>query len=294
MSLLLHPAIPKVRRYIYRALAALDAVFPWRRQVIVLAYHGIGRDEWRFGVSFDDFCQQIDRVIAAGYTPVTTGEIFRHIKEGAVLPKKCFAVTFDDGYRDILLVKHFLAKSGVCPTVFVLAEPEVAERDELGTGRQFLSTREMIELHSAGWEIGSHSATHADFSKLDTTALGREVARSKGILEKKLGLDIRFFAYPKGFHDGRIRGAVKAAGYLGAFSMDDGFISQSTEMYAVPRIGVDRTHTGREFDFIFLPSVIRFRQFVKATLTSVRALRLRINRLRRPLSPFGDRKYKTS
>lgn len=292
MPVLLHPAIPKVRRYVYRALAALNVAFSWRRQSIVLAYHGIGQDEWRFGVSFDDFCRQIERVMRAGYQPVKLEEIFRHIETGATLPKKSFAVTFDDGYRDVLLVKHYLKKRGIQPAVFVLAEPEAAERNELGTGRQFLSPREIVELHTAGWEIGCHSATHADFSQLDTEALEREVIRSKNILEKNLALNIRYFAYPKGFYDSRIRAAVKKAGYVGALSMDDGFIGSSTDVFAVPRIGVDRTHTDKEFDYIFLPSVVHFRQFVKAVLSGIRILRLSADRWLQS-SPFiRDRKYK--
>lgn len=291
MSVLLHPAIPKIRRHTYRVLAVLDVFFSWRRQAIVLAYHGIGRDKWRFGISFDDFCRQVERVMAAGYQPVTVADIFACIEKGVSLPKKSFAITFDDGYRDILLVKHFLAKRGICPTVFVLAEPESAIRNELGTNRQFLSSREVMELHAAGWEIGCHSATHADFSKLDRSALEREVARSKNILDKNLGLNIRYFAYPKGFYDSRIRAAVKKAGYVGALSMDDGFIGPSTDTFAVPRIGVDRTHTDEEFDYIFLPLAIRFRQSVKAALASTRALRLRSGRL---LALLGSRRYKAS
>lgn len=294
MPVLLHPAIPKVRRCIYRALAVLDAIVPWRRQVMILAYHGIGHDEWRFSASFDDFCRQIERVMAAGYRPVTLEMVFNHINTGMVLPKKSFAVTFDDGYRDILLVKHFLAKRGIRPAVFVLAEPEVAERAELGTGRQFLSAREVLELHAAGWEIGCHSATHADFSRLNTKALEYEVITAKRQLETDLGLSIRYFAYPKGFHDGRIRAAVERARYAGALSMDDGFIGRKTNVFAVPRIGVDRTHTEAEFSSIFLPSAIRFRQMVKAVLAGIRVLRLWLGRMRQTPAFSGDRKYKAS
>lgn len=294
MPVLLHPAIPRVRRYIYRALAALDVVLPWRRQVMVLAYHGIGRDKWRFGVSFDDFCRQIEQVMAVGYQPVTLEEIFRHIETGIALPKKSFAVTFDDGYRDILLVKHFLAKRGIRPTVFVLAEPDAAERKELGTRREFLSTREVLELHTAGWEIGCHSATHADFSELDAILLEREVSLAKSTLESNLGLTVRYFAYPKGFYDSRIRAVVKRAGYAGALSMDDGLIGRKTDGFSVPRIGVDRTHTEKEFGYIFLPSVICFRQAVKAVLGYARTFRLQIDQLKRSSLLDKNQKYKAN
>lgn len=273
MTLLLHPAIPKIRRYIYQILAVLDGIFPWRRQVVILAYHGIGRDEWRFSVSFNDFCRQIEQVMAAGYQPVTLEEVFAYIETEATLPKKSFAVTFDDGYRDVLVVKHFLAKKGIHPAVFVLAEPEGAERQELGTERHFLSRGEIFELRAAGWEIGCHSTTHADFSELSAEALEREVVTAKQYLEDHLGFTIRYFAYPKGFHDSRIRATVQRAGYRGALSMDDGFIGPKTDPYAVPRVGVDRTHAEAEFRQAFLPTVIFFRRGVKWGLRGVAFLR---------------------
>lgn len=273
MSVLLHSAIPKVRRHIYRALAALDAVLPWRRQVVILAYHGIGRDRWRFGVSFNDFCVQIEKILALGFHPVMLETIYEAIKKSERLPGKSFAITFDDGYRDILLVKHFLAKNGIRPTVFVLAEPEDAERKELGTERQFLSIGEISELHSAGWEIGCHSATHADFSELDAEAIEREIVTAKAILETKIGFTVRYFAYPKGFHNELIRATVKKAGYHGALSMDDGFIGPKTDPYALPRVGVDRTHAESEFRQTFLPTVIFFRRGVKWGLRGVMFLR---------------------
>lgn len=272
MSLLLHPAIPKFRRYIYRALALLDGVLPWRQQTVIFAYHGIGRDQWRFGVAFDDFSTQIEYLLTTGFRPVTLEAIYGAIEKGERLPGKTFAVTFDDGYQDILLVRHFLEKRGIRPAVFVIAESEAADRSELGTNRRFLSSYEIRELQAAGWEIGCHSATHADFSKLDAAALEREIAMAKSVLEAKIGFTVRYFAYPKGFHSEVIRAAVKRAGYRGALSMDDGFIGPETDLYALPRVGVDRTHTAEEFATTFLRTVTVFRLIVKSLLHHLQSI----------------------
>lgn len=273
-SILLHPAIPALRRSVYRTLAPLAMLFPGRRQTVVLAYHGIGRDQWRFGVTFDDFCAQIERVLALGFRPTTLDSVYEAIERKEELPGKSFVVTFDDGYKDILLVKRFLEKRDIRPAVFVLSEQGGADRTELGTGRQFLSQHEILELHTAGWEVGCHSASHADFSKLDAEALEREVVSAKKVLEEKLGFNIRYFAYPKGFHSELIRATVKRAGYRGALSMDDGFIGSTTDPYALPRVGVDRTHTMEEFGRTFLWPIIGFRLLVKAILQRVQSIEL--------------------
>lgn len=288
--MLLHPAIPKIRKRLYRALALVDWIFPWRHQTIVLAYHGIGRDSWRFSVQFDDFCAQIEYLITEGFRPVTLETVHTAIEKGKRIPGKSFAVTFDDGYQDILLVKHFLRKRGVQPTVFILAEPMMADREELGTNRRFLLDHELIELSAAGWEIGCHSATHTDFSQLDAEELEREVVAAKSLLEARLGTAVRYFAYPKGFHNASIRAAVQKTGYRAAFSMDDGFIGRATDLYALPRVGVDRTHTLDEFRTIFLHSVIAFRMAVKALLRSAQIL----SRFLHELDGFEKRKIETN
>ncbi len=45
-----------------------------------------------------------------------------------------------------------------------------------------------------------------------------------------------------------------------ALSMDAGFINQKTDLFKVPRVGVDRSHTFMEFKYIFSPSVIRIKK----------------------------------
>lgn len=282
MTLLLHPFIPKVRRFVYRALALVERVLPWREQTVIFAYHGIGSDEWRFGVAFDDFCAQIEHLLATGFRPVTLGAVYQAMAEGERLPGKTFAVTFDDGYQDILLVKSFLEVRGIQPAVFVIAEGERALQSELGTDRPFLALHEIRELQAAGWEISCHSATHADFSKLDAARLVREVTAAKSVLETRIGSAVRYFAYPKGFHTREIRALVKAAGYAGALSMDDGFIGPETDPYALPRVGVDRTHTLEEFGWIFLPTVIRFRSLVKVLLRFSQSCTERLHGLNAP------------
>lgn len=97
-------------------------------------------------------------------------------------------------------------------------EPAAAEPD--GT-RLMLSWEEAGELADHPLvTVGSHSHHHVSLDRLSSRRVRTEVARSKEILQDRLGGSIRYFAYPYGDHDHRVRDQVGAAGFEAAFGTD--------------------------------------------------------------------------
>jgi hypothetical protein len=78
-----------------------------------------------------------------------------------------------------------------------------------------------------------------------------------------LDTKIHFIAYPKGRYTKEILHETQKAGYAMGFSMDDDMISHKTNLFKVPRIGVDRTHTFEEFKTLFTTRSIAFRKVIK-------------------------------
>ena len=67
-----------------------------------------------------------------------------------------------------------------------------------------------------------HSKTHPpDLTKLSDEELLPEIVESKELLEKNLGKAIRYFTYPTGKNDLRVRKLVREAGYVAALAMSD-------------------------------------------------------------------------
>ncbi len=252
------------RRAVYRASALLEQWLPsLSAHIVILCYHSIGED-WRFSVKKDDFIHQIKLLRASGYRFVPLSDVHPYINREKPLREKLAVLTFDDGYQDILSIRDFIKAERLKPTVFVLAEPASAAAGEVAPGKTFLSIEEILSLHRDGWEIGCHSTTHADFSMLqDEEVLAREIRGAKLKLEQELKTPIRYFAYPKGFHDARLREAVRHAGYALGLSMDDRIMPGIIDRYAVPRIGVDLTHSPKDTVGMVSAFAIRFRMLVK-------------------------------
>lgn len=258
-----------IRRAVYIMLNAFrfmgSKAYP---QVFVLCYHSIANDNWRFSVSFETFKKQIDYLLK-NYAPVSLKAIERHISGKRPIKKKSFALSFDDGYLDNIKVAEYLKSKGIKPSLFLLADPKNANREELETNQGFLNTKEVKKLINLGWEIGCHSATHNDFTSLSENQEEKEIIKAKDKLEKKLGIRIKYFSYPKGIYTKSIIENIKKAGYILAVSMDDKIITRRTNRLTVSRIGVDQTHKFYEFKVVFSRAAIYTRKLIKIVLKTL-------------------------
>jgi peptidoglycan/xylan/chitin deacetylase (PgdA/CDA1 family) len=108
-------------------------------------------------------------------------------------PRGVISITFDDGTRN----------------QYTMAFPLMRDRNIVGTfyvptgnfsaasSYNKISPSELLQMQNAGNEIGSHSVSHPDFTKLTETQIRQECANSKATLQS-YGLIVNNFAYPYG------------------------------------------------------------------------------------------------
>ena len=210
---------------------------------LVLCYHGVS-ERWQdpLGMPPRMLETHVRWILRRRYQPATAEEV--SLGRGRTLH-----VTFDDAFRNVLGAVLTLRRLGVPMTVFActayaadgrpLDIPELrlavaAEPQEMRT----LTFAELAELHTVGVEVGSHSCTHPHLTQLSDMELRREVRESRESLGDHLGVACRFFAYPYGEHDERVRAAVAAAGYEAAFALPGDLGAR--DRFQVPRIGLWR------------------------------------------------------
>jgi peptidoglycan/xylan/chitin deacetylase (PgdA/CDA1 family) len=94
---------------------------PARTSPIILMYHRVSAleiDPWELAVSPEHFSDQI-RTLRETRTPLRMSDFISRLQAND-LPDNAIAITFDDGYRDNLLVaKPILEREGVPATVFL-------------------------------------------------------------------------------------------------------------------------------------------------------------------------------
>jgi len=195
---------------------------PPLRDALVLGYHAISaRWPCTLAVSPQALEEQLERVVRRGHRGVTLTELMTGRPRGPVV-----VVTFDDAYRSVFeLAFPILRRLGLPGTVFAptghmdgtpMSWPGIdgwqhtEHRAEL-TG---CTWDELSLLTQAGWEIGSHTRTHARLPALGDEPLADELLRSRQECEQRLSVPCLTLAYPYGDSDARVAAAARAAGYV--------------------------------------------------------------------------------
>jgi peptidoglycan/xylan/chitin deacetylase (PgdA/CDA1 family) len=192
----------------------------------------------RLTVAPSDFAAQMEWLKQTGYHAVSAQQVFDGLELGAPLPAKPVMITFDDGYRDVLVK--------ALPTLIRLHMPATAFviTDRIsGPDPSFLTWSELRRLEQSGVAIGSHTVTHANLTSLsDAQALG-ELRDSRTALERHLGHPVQWFSYPVGAEDARIVQLVRAAGYVLAVTTHPGTTQDARHPLELNRLEI-RDSTG--------------------------------------------------
>jgi peptidoglycan/xylan/chitin deacetylase (PgdA/CDA1 family) len=213
--------------------------------VLVLCYHAVSA-RWRSALSIspERLERQLTHVLSCGYEPTT----FTRAVLDPPAPRTV-AVTFDDAFRSVRdVAAPVLARLGVPATVFVptaLIGGRTAmvwaglERWASGPDAHELVGLEwehLAELADTGWEIGSHTRTHARLPALADVALAAELAGSRADCAARTGRPCDALAYPYGAVDARVVAAAAVAGYRAAASPAGPWLGSAP--LAFPRIGL--------------------------------------------------------
>lgn len=225
----------------YFAPTVWPTLNPKARQarVPVIMYHDItDKKQVFFDVTPQDFEAALKSIQQKGLTPIDVDRLLTHLRTGLPLPEKPILLTFDDGYAGHYNFVYPLLKKYQYPGLFSIYTDKLDKR----LGRPGVTWEQLKEMAADPLiTISAHSVTHPkDVSQLPDDKLRYEVRQSKKVLEERLGVEIHVFTYPEGNYDGRVIKEIEAAGYWGAFTMDDnneGFAGQSESLLAIKRFG---------------------------------------------------------
>ncbi len=209
----------------------------------ILCYHGVssrGEDEWC--VTPDQLRDQMTEVRRTR-TPVDLARILAWLRGESDLPPRAVAVTFDDGYADVLqLAAPILADHGVPGAVFVspglVRGGATAAHADFQVRRPLMDGPQVRELAGLGWTIGSHGQTHAPLARLDPDSARHEIVESRRELEDLLGAPVAFLAYPYGTPgtvSARDRRLAQEAGYQAAMLAVTGGLRRTDDRFGLPR-----------------------------------------------------------
>ena len=159
-----------------------------------------------------------------GYHVITAEDLVAFLEYRRGIPQKSVLITMDDGYRSVYKIAYpILNKYGFKATLFIYTS-------FVGVSKMAITWAQLKEMQTNGFTIGSHTIYHSDLTspkageseQEQIARLREELNGSKKIIDRKLGQDTYFLAYPFGYYDQRSIQMAKEAGYKLAMSVKRG------------------------------------------------------------------------
>jgi peptidoglycan/xylan/chitin deacetylase (PgdA/CDA1 family) len=204
---------------------------------------------------FDDQVERFERLIVSlkrAATFIDTPTLLAMLEGRQPLDGRYFHLSFDDGFRNHLtnalpiLRKHGVPAVFFVPSSLVGADWEATEsycRHKVHHRRavELLNWDDASRIRDAGYEIGSHTRTHARLAGISHSPaqLEDEIAGSKAEIEQRLGIECRSISWPygrTGDADATSLRAISAAGFRACFGAFRGtVVPRQTYPLAIPR-----------------------------------------------------------
>ena len=195
----------------------------------VLAYHKVD-DRFEFGLTNvrpQLFRKHVEAMVAQGCRVIPDLEPSDSGKN--------VCLTFDDGYDCFHRnVAPMLSSLRVTASVFVIADfiGKTNSWDIKLSYKPFrhMNAEQIREVAAMGFEVGSHSCTHRDMTRLSPGEMKKELEDSKRFLEDLIGAEVDAFSFPFGRYNRATVETAFAAGYRRLFglgsSSSDGVVAR--------------------------------------------------------------------
>lgn len=197
---------------IFANVIAADGNEEFMANVKILLYHNVTpypNPSYSSAMSVQQFREEIYWLRDNGYKGITISDLYNILTEEKQTEEKLVAITFDDGYVDVYNYAFpILKEEGFIATTYLVGEKINMPKN--------LTSEMIVELHEAGWEIGSHTMSHPNL--VETEDISYEICQSRSLIAQRIGHgftadDIKNLAYPYGSVDERVANKTYKCGF---------------------------------------------------------------------------------
>ncbi len=188
------------------------------------------------------FAAYIDRLRERGYTFIDESQYLASLDGPREDRTKQIFLTFDDGYTEVHDIAWPLLSERRIPFhVFLVTDfAGRANTWDLSLGRppfRHLSWSAVKEM-AAGGTFGSHTASHADLTRMSPGSARANLERSRKSIEDAIGKPARTLSYPFGRYHAAAQEAARVAGFEAAFSLYPAHSNSIIDRFALRRDAV--------------------------------------------------------
>ena len=193
-------------------------------------------------VAPETFESHLKALKEAGYYTLTPEEAYRALTKNE-LPEggKVVWLTFDDGIADFYTIVYpLLKKYQMTATNNIITSFSDEERPSV------LTFDQIKEMKAQGMTFESHTVSHPDLARSDSSRQESELATSKQVLDKKLHQTTTTIVYPSGRYSDLTMELAENNGYKMGLTTNNGLASLDDGLYSLKRLRILPTTTAED------------------------------------------------
>jgi len=216
---------------------ALISINTWAKDnAVILLYHHVSDSTPKMtSVSPHTFREHMQH-LANHHQVLPLKEVIETLRNKKPLPDKTVVITFDDGYKNIYENAHPILKEFSFPYTIFINPPLI------GNVSYQLDWQQVKTMANEGASFANHGSQHTHMltrsnNESEEGWLQRnlqEIEIAETILKQNLGYSLKYFAYPYGEFDSKLKARLSSKGYI-SFAQHSGAIASFSDFSALPR-----------------------------------------------------------
>lgn len=208
----------------------------------ILMYHSVGQSLNSLSVNVNNFEKQMNFMKKNNYKTISFNNL-KNLDKGS----KYFILTFDDGYEDVYdnalpIMKKFGFHSTCYFVTDLIGEYNIWDSHLDNFNKLKLMNIEKIRSWlNNGMNIGSHTATHDNLTKIDSFKKKVQIEKPKKFFKDIFSINVDNFSYPFGKYDNESLDLVKQYYDYAVTTKRSRFKIDKFSDHILPRIPINKS-----------------------------------------------------
>ena len=204
----------------------------------IFVYHRFGDTRYpSTNTSLEVLRAEFEHFKNNGYKVVPLKTLSDALKHGKPVDEKWVVLTIDDSYKSFYENGLKLFKEYNYPlTLFIFIEATDKGYSD------FMSWDQIKEVQQYG-EIGLHSYAHGHMVSMSKEAIISDTEKGLASFEKHLGYRPKYYAYPYGEYDRKVRNAIESFGFDLVINQNSGAVDEHSDRFDLDRTALTGENT---------------------------------------------------
>jgi len=174
-----------------------------------------------------------------GYEVISLARLKKAYESGEKISDKWVIFTIDDSFKSFYDNALPLFKAFNYPfTLFIYVQATVGHYGD------YMSWEQIKDASQYG-EIGFHSYGHPHLVSMSDSAIQKDTQKGLSIMQDKLGIKAKYYAYPYGEYDERVRNVIKGFDFDLIINQNAGAVDKHSSIYDLDRTALTGANTLR-------------------------------------------------